>query len=177
MNLDRIERLARTPRVLDESVDKIRERPMFFMRAAVRTWECEMRTAPLVFAYVVSAESALFEVGDGGTGRAVLLHSREPGYSRNARWLGELSERLWALRMARAIPDRAVLELATMLVDDQSEFSLPVPLSLTQLVLAHLSTQTLNAALLPDACIPHDRVIPALALPKALFPIPAEMWE
>jgi hypothetical protein len=176
MNQERLDQLARTPRILDESVDKIRERPMFFMRAQVKSWEQEMRMAPLVFAYVVQAERALFVPGDGSTGRAVLLHSREPGYTRNTPWLGELAVRLSALKTAR-ITDRQVLELGMMLVDDQSDFSLQVPLSLTKLVLAQVSTQALNTAILPERCIPRDRVIPALALPKRLFPIPADMWE
>lgn len=176
MNHERLDQLARTPRTLDESVDKIRERPMFFMRAQVKVWEQEMRMAPLVFAYVVQAESALFVPGDGGSGRAVLLHSREPGYTRNTPWLADLSVRLSALKTAR-ITDRKVLELGMMLVDDQSDFSLPVPLSLTKLVLAEVSTQSVNTAILPERCIPRDRVIPALAMPKRLFPIPADMWE
>lgn len=175
MKRERLEQLARTPRVLDETLTKIRERPMFFMRAAVQTWEREMRTAPLVFAYVVQAEPALFEPGDGGTGRAVLLHSQEPGYSRNAAWLDQLAERVRALRTLRT-SDRELLELGMMLVDDHSEFSLPVPLSLTGLILAQLSSQPLNVALLPERCIPSDRVVPALALPRTLLPLPAELW-
>jgi hypothetical protein len=176
MNLDRLERLARTPRVLDESVDTIRARPMFFMRAAVKLWEQEMRTAPLVFAYVIQANVALFEPGDAGSGRAVLLHSKEPGYSRNAQWLADLAPRIWELRTTRT-SDREALKLGMMLVDEQSNFSLQVPLYLTRLVFAHVSTQELNVAALPDQCIPRDRVIPALALPHGLFPIPAAMWE
>lgn len=176
MNLERLEQLARTPRVLDESVGKIRERPMFFMRAAVELWEQEMRNAPLVFAYVVQAEQVLFAPGHGGSGRAVLLHSSEPGYARNSRWLAELAGRLSALRTAR-IADRKVLELGMMLVDDQAEFSLEVPLSLTKLVLARLCSQQLDVSILPEKCIPRDRVVPALALPKQLFPIPADLLE
>jgi hypothetical protein len=175
MNLQRIEQLARTPRILDENMDRIRERPMFFMRAAVQTWEREMRTAPLVFAYVVLAEPALFVPGDGGSGRAVLLHSREPGYSRNASWLSALAERVYALRTTRTA-DPKLLELGEMLVDEQSQFSLPVPLHLTRLILAQLSSQPLSVAHLPDRCIPKDRVVPALALPKTLLPLPAELW-
>jgi hypothetical protein len=176
MNFERLELLARTPRVLDESVDKIRERPMFFMRAAVKAWEREMRTAPLVFAYVVHAETALFEPGAGGMGRAVLLHSEEPGYSRNSKWLSELAARVWALRMVKT-SQRDALELGMMLVDENSEFSLPVPLNLTRLIFAQVSSHTLNVELLPNQCIPYDRVIPALASSNGLFPLPAELWE
>lgn len=175
MKLERIEQLARTPRVLDESLDKIRERPMFFMRERVQIWEREMRSAPLVFAYVVQAEPALFVRGDGGTGRAVLLHSPEPGYARNTSWLEQLAERIVTLKTIRTA-DRELLELGMMLVDDNAEFSLPVPLSLTRLILARLSSQPLNAAPLPERCIPANRVIPALALPHTLLPIPAELW-
>jgi hypothetical protein len=175
MNLERIERLARTPRALDESLEKVRERPMFFMRAAVDTWEREMRSAPLVFAYVVQAEPALFVPGDAGTGRAVLLHSQEPGYSRNTAWLTELGRRIAALRTMRTT-DRKVLELGEMLVDEQSEISLPVPLNLTRQILAQLSSQPLSVALLPEQRIPNDRIVPALALPKTLLALPAEIW-
>jgi hypothetical protein len=176
MNPERLEKLARIPRVLDESADKIRERPMFFMRAAVKAWEQEMRTAPLVFAYVVQADTMLFVPGAGGTGRAVLLHSPEPGYACNRKWLADVAARISALKTERT-SDRKALELGMMLVDDQSELSLPVPLNFTSLVYAHLSAQSLNADLLPDKCIPRDRVVPALALPKKLLPIPAELWE
>jgi hypothetical protein len=148
---------------------------MFFMRAAVQMWEREMRTAPLVFAYVVLAEPALFVPGDGGTGRAVLLHSREPGYLRNTPWLAGLAERIAALRTTRT-SDPKLLELGEMLVDENSQFSLPVPLNLTRLILAQLSSQPLSVAQLPERCIPDDRVIPALALPKVLLPVPADFW-
>jgi hypothetical protein len=175
MNLERIEQLARTPRALDANLDKVRERPMFFMRAAVASWEREMRTAPLVFAYVVQAEPALLVPGDGGKGRAVLLHSQEPGYSRNTRWLTELGQRILALRTART-SDRKELELGMMLVDEQSEISLPVPLHLTRLILAQVSSQPVSVAALPNQCIPKDRIVPALALPKTLLPLPGELW-
>jgi hypothetical protein len=175
MNLERLEKLARTPRILDESLEKVRERPMFFMRAAVQSWEREMRSAPLVFAYVVQAEPALFEPGCGGSGRAVLLHSQEPGYLRNPAWLAQLADRILSLRTTRTA-DRELLELGMMLVDHQSEFSLPVPLSLTRLILARLSSQALEVTHLPDACVPRDRIVPALALPKLLLPLPAELW-
>ena len=29
---------------------------------------------------------------------------------------------------------------------------------------------------LPDRCVPRNRVVPALALPKLLLPLPAELW-
>jgi hypothetical protein len=64
-----------------------------------------------------------------------------------------------------------------MLVDDQAEFSLEIPLSLTKLVLARLCSQQLDVSVLPERCIPRDRVVPALALPKRLFPIPADLLE
>ncbi|HEX6241688.1 MAG TPA: hypothetical protein VFZ61_12360 [Polyangiales bacterium] len=175
MNLERLEQLARTPRAIDHCLTKVRERPMFFMRSAVQTWEREMRSAPLVFAYVVQAEPALFEPGCGGSGRAVLLHSQEPGYIRNAAWLAQLADRVRSLRTIRTA-DRELLELGMLLIDEQSEFSLPVPLSLTRLILARLSAQSLDVTHLPAGCVPRDRIVPALALPKLLLPLPAELW-
>lgn len=177
MNLERLEKLAHIPRAVDDqNLDKIRERPMFFMRDAVRRWEEEMRTAPLVFAYVVQAEPALFKRGKAFSGRSVLLYSTDPGYTRNGPWLSELAERLLLLRTQR-IRDPEALQIGMMLVDEQSEFSLAVPLSLTRLVLARLVTHSLSRASLPQQCIPESRLIPALALPKRLLPLPAEMWE
>lgn len=175
MNLDRLEQLARTPRALDERMDKIRARPMFFMRTAMKIWEQEMRSAPLVFAYVVQADKPLFEPGDGGTGRAVFLHSTDPGYTRNAAWLAELATRVAALRTERTC-DRESLDLGMMLIDDQKDFSLQVPLHLTLQIMAYLSSQALDVSLLPNRCIPANRLVPALALPKVLLPIPAEFW-
>jgi hypothetical protein len=175
MNLERLEQLARTPRVLDERMEKIRARPMFFMRSAMKLWEQEMRNAPLVFAYVVQAEKPLFVPGDGGTGRAVFLHSTDPGYTRNARWLAELATRVASLRTERT-SDRESLDLGMMLIDDQRDISLQVPLHLTLQIMAQLTSQALDVSLLPNRCIPESRVIPALALPKTLLPIPAELW-
>lgn len=175
MNPERLEQLARTPRVLDERMDRIRARPMFFMRTAMKIWEQEMRNAPLVFGYVVQADKPLFTPGDGGTGRAVFLHSTDPGYTRNAPWLTELAARVAALRTERT-SDRESLDLGMNLIDDQKDFSLEVPLHLTRQIMAYLSSQTLDVSLLPNRCIPEDRLVPALALPKILLPIPAEFW-
>jgi hypothetical protein len=38
-------------------------------------------------------------------------------------------------------------------------------------------SQQLDVSILPEKSIPRDRVVPALALPKRLFPIPADLWE
>jgi hypothetical protein len=105
-----------------------------------------------------------------------LLHSQEPGYSRNAAWLTDLGQRIAALRTMRTA-DRKALELGEMLVDEQSEISLPVPLHMTRQILAQLSSQPLHVARLPDQCIPNDRIVPALALPKTLLALPAEIWR
>jgi hypothetical protein len=125
----RVEHLARTPRTIDEQLTKIQAKPVFFLRGAIRQWEHDLMHAPLVFAYVVQANHVLYEP-EGEWAPAVLLHTTDPRYARDARWLGSLAQRLPALKES-GTSDPKANELGALLCAEESDFDLPVPVSVT----------------------------------------------
>jgi hypothetical protein len=177
MNQDKIEKLAQTPRPIDETLRKIRARPFFFLRGANRKWEQHMTTSPLVFVYVVQANEALFEEGEGNTAPAVLLYTTDPAHCRDAQWLQDLGQRVSALKSS-GTRDPKANELGAYLAAEESTFDLPVPDSLTGGVAARIKTTWVSTDELPGECIGPDRLIPALAFPDGdLAPIPGELYS
>ena len=177
MNQDKIEKLAKTPRPIDETLLKIRSRPFFFLRTANRRWEQDMTGSPLVFLYVVQANEALFEEGEGNTAPAVLLYTTDPAHCRDAPWLQDLGQRISALSSA-GTSDPKANELSARLAAEESSFDLPVPDSLTGGVAARIKTKYVSTDELPGECIGPDRLIPALAFPNGdLALIPGELYS
>jgi hypothetical protein len=175
MRMDLIEKLAHTPRPVDDTLLKVRGRPFFFLRKANREWEAEMTTSPLVFAYVVQANEVLFEPGAGETAPAVLLYTRDARYSRDRAWLAQLAERIFALKTS-GTNDPAANKLGAYLAAETSDFDMVVPTSLTDGVEARVFTTYVSGYKLPNMCIGPDRVIPGLALPDDFAIIPGELY-
>jgi len=176
MNQDKLEKLAKTPRPIDDTLLKIRGRPFFFLRGANRKWEKHMTTSPLVFVYVVQANEVLFEEGEGDTAPAVLLYTTDSAHSRDAQWLEDLGQRIAALKTS-GTDDPKANELGACLAAEESTFDLPVPLSLTGGVAARIKTTWVSTDELPNKCIGPDRLVPALAFPDGdLALIPGDLY-
>ena len=172
MDLNKLEKLAKLPRPLDETAQKIWKKPLLFRGR----WEREMTNAPLVFLYVVQANECLYEKGAGEMAPAVLLYSTDPAVARNAAWLADLGERILALRTSGTADPKAN-ELGALLEAETSTFNLPVPVSLTGGPSATIRTWTLCVEDLPDQCIGPEGIIPALVCSDGhLILIPGELY-
>jgi hypothetical protein len=173
MDMKKIEKLSRTPRPLDETVQKIWKRPLLFRGR----WEREMAGSPLVFLYVVQAHQCLFEKGAGELAPAVLLYTTDPAHCLNTPWLADLAERISALETS-GTDDPKANELGCYLAAEDSSFDLPVPMSLTGGVAATIRKWSLSTWVLPDKHIGPDRIIPALVCGDGhLIMIPGELYS
>jgi len=172
MDMKKLEKLAQLPRPLDDTVQRIWKKPLFFRGR----WEREMTHAPLVFLYVVQANEGLYEKGAGEMAPAVLLYSTDPTVARDAAWLTDLGERILALRTSGTADPKAN-ELGCYLEAEQSTFNLPVPVSLTGGKAATIRTWTLCVEDLPDQCIGPDGIIPALVCSDGhIILIPGDLY-
>ena len=176
MDPEKLESLARTPRVIDDRLLKIHRKPFFFLKSAVRSWREGMTHGPLVFAFVVQADLLLFEPGLGATAPAVLLYTEHPRYSRNVRWLTELGDRVADLRMDCS-EDPALRSIGKLLRAPDSEFDLKLPRAFSAGIDCRLYTAHLSTHRLPEACITEQRIVPLLVLDKDhIAVVPSELY-
>jgi hypothetical protein len=176
MGIERLETLAKTPRPLDPSLEKIRGRPFFFLRGANRAWEKDVTTSPLCLVFVVQANEVLFEPGEGEMAPAVVLFTRDERYCRDVAWLTDLGERIYALKSS-GTNDPKANELGAYLAAEESEFDLPVPVSLTGGVAARVKTTYLSTDRMPNKHIGSDRMFPALVFEDGdIAIIPSDLY-
>lgn len=165
------EKLVATPRPLTDELTTIKGKPFGLLRKAVKTWEHEMANAPLVFAAVVQANSALFDPAEATWAPAVLLYTTDPARIRDGEWLRQVADRCAALRERRT-GDRREDGLGFLLNEEESTFDIEVPPTLTGGVTAKILTTYLSPGTLPGGAIPAHRILAGLAWEKELVLLP-----
>lgn len=176
MNFDKLEALARTPRVINDDLLKIHGKPLFFLKKAIRSWEQGLTNGPVVYGFVVQGNSVLFEPG-GALAPAVMLYTEDPRYCRDPAWLGQLAERLLALKTS-GVEDQEVNMLGALLAAEESEFDKRIPLWFTGGVEARLYTTHLATYKLPNECVGPHRLVPLLLMGKdEPIEIPGEFYS
>lgn len=177
MNLEKLESLAHTPRVIDQRLLTIHRKPFFFLKKAIREWRDGLTNGPLVFAFVVQADLVLYEHGLGATAPAVLLYTEDPRFSRDITWLTELGERVADLRVTCS-EDPPLRKIGCLLRSPHSEFDLEIPRSFSEGVNCRLYTSHLSAYKLPGSCIAEQRIVPLLVLARDhTAVVPAELYS
>lgn len=165
------ESLVATPRPLTDELTKIKGKPFGFLRKAVKKWEQEMTQSPLVFAAVVQANSALFDPKESTWAPAVLLYTTDPAHIRDGEWLRQVADRCAALRERRT-GDRREDGLGFLLNEEESNFNIEVPPTLTGGVTAKILTTFIDPNTLPGRAIPQHRILAGLAAEKELILLP-----
>lgn len=169
------ESLIATPRPLTDELTKIQSRPFGFLRKAVKKWENEMANAPLVFAAVVQANSVLFDPKESTWAPAVLLYTTDPARSRDGEWLRQVADRCAALRERRT-GDRREDGLGFLLNEEESNFDIEVPPTLTGGVTVKIFTTFVDPDNLPGRAIPPHRILAGLAREKELVLLPKDYY-
>jgi hypothetical protein len=169
------DRLAATPRPLTEELQKIRGKPFGFLRKAVKKWEHEITNAPLVFAAVVQANSALFDAKTSQWAPAVLLYTTDPALARDGAWLRQVADRAFALKEHRT-GDRREDALGALLADEDSTINIEVPPTLTGGVPARIVSTFVDPARLPGRAIPEHRLLVGLAFEGEVVLLPSTYY-
>lgn len=169
------DRLAATPRPLTEELQKIRGKPFGFLRKAVKKWEHQMTNAPLVFAAVVQANSALFDAKTSTWAPAVLLYTTDPALARDGAWLRQVADRVFALKEQRT-GDRREDALGALLNDEDSTIDLDVPPTLTGGVTVKIVSTHIDPDTLPGRAIPEHRLLVGLAFDGEIVLLPSTYY-
>jgi hypothetical protein len=166
--------LAALPRPLSPVLERITDKPFFFLPWAVSSWKQRMQNAPLVAAAVVQANRALHSPETACFSPAVLCFTLGPrALAEDA--VRHLASVLGAIRDGHAI-DPSGGRIAARLRDESSSFYEALPPALG--AAAFWATHWVDPDRLPNRYLPSDGVLPALVHPPDEYVelVPASLW-
>jgi hypothetical protein len=164
-NLARLDPFKSTPRSADTD---------FFKDCAGRPplignknkWRERYTNAPLVYAAVVQANTALYEPGNDYL-PAVFVIATDDAHRYDTEYLSELANKIYGLKNSADVPNDCRNLIAT-LRDDQSVFCWKIGTSIAGNADTWCFTHNMEQKYLPHQCIPPEKIVPFLLTDTAL---------
>lgn len=160
VSFKKLDKFIACPRELEGEFKEIAGNPPLFGIIGRAEWETEMKNAPLIYASVIQANSALYKPGNEMYLSAVLLFAEDEAHLRNMEWLKKTTEKIHELAENEDVPAGAETFLSA-LEDDEGGFCIRLPECLSDgatawCVVYKFARQTD----LPNTYLPHDNIIP-----------------
>lgn len=158
--LDKLNPYTRTPRSMDTPFFKAvaGNAPWLFKDR----WKKKYTEAPLIYAAVVQANTALWMPGNNEYYPAVFVFALDDKHIRNSEWLKNIAEEIHALKNAVSLPDDC-RKLIETLRDDSSGFCFRIGRSICGDANAWCATYTFDKQTeLPRKALPSDGILPFL---------------
>lgn len=158
--LDKLAPYTRTPRSMDTPFFKATagSAPWLFKDR----WQKKYTEAPLIYAAVVQANTALWLPGNNEGYPAVFVFALDEKHIRNSEWLKETAEMIYELQEADRLPDDCC-KLIETLRDESSAFCFRIGRSVCGDADAWCATYEFDKQTdLPCKALPSDRIVPFL---------------
>lgn len=125
-------------------------------------WQKKYTEAPLIYAAVVQANTALWLPGNNENYPAVFVFALDEKHIRNSEWLKETAETIYGLQDADRLPDDCC-KLIETLRDESSAFCFRIGRSICGDADAWCATYEFDKQIdLPRKALPSDRIVPFL---------------
>lgn len=160
INLDKLNPYLKTPRDIDTPFFKATagNAPWLFKDR----WKRKYTEAPIVYAAVVQANSALWTPGNNQYYPAVFVFALDQKHTHDIEWLKQIAEEINALQDADQIPEDC-RKLIQTLRDDTSEFCFRIGKSVCGDANAWCVTYKFDKqSALPRKALPSDGIVPFL---------------
>lgn len=158
--LDKLAPYTRIPRSMDTPFFKATagSAPWLFKDR----WQKKYTEAPLIYAAVVQANTALWLPGNNEGYPAVFVFALDEKHIRNSEWLKETAETIYELQEADRLPDDCC-KLIETLRDESSAFCFRIGRSVCGDADAWCATYEFDKQTdLPRKALPSDRIVPFL---------------
>lgn len=159
MNPARLRQLTHTPRA---NIERLGEKPYFFMPRTRRNWIDAMTNGQLVLQCVVQANQALYDADNKESAPGVVIYTTDRTRCLDGGFLYTVAEQVQWVKRDPYPRDTELQDVQRLLLDERSWFKIILPPALTWGVPTVMMVTAMMPQELPGGCIPPHRLIPCI---------------